>query len=137
MLRTGTLIGGPSDANVTNLARRFNGRPEGSSGTDSRTGPMRSTPIPFTLVANAPVVIAAMNPNRAGLLIQNLDPVGNLFVGFGVLADAFSLRLPPGGFMLLDFICPTDAISFFSTVNCAGYLCEWAKSYEYKPGAGE
>lgn len=127
MLRTGTLLdqNGP---NVTSLRREYNGR--GVDGAPlPRTGPMRGNPVPFAVVANAAaVVIAAMNPNRKGLLIQNLDPAQNLFVGFGTLADANGFALGPLGYILLDFVCPTDTISVFATANVRGYMLEMAQS---------
>lgn len=125
-LMGGTLIGQSYSPGVTRLKRLFNAR-RGESGNEPRTGPMRSAPIPFRLVANAPaVVIAAQDPFRKGLLIQNLDATGDLFLGFGILADANGFRLPAGGVVLLDFICPTDTISVFSTVDCSGILIAFA-----------
>ncbi len=128
-LTGGTLIDQPYGPAVTNLLLRFNTRERGPNGEIERTGPMRATPVPFRVVGGDPAkVIAAQNPARKGLLIQNLDPTNNLFVGFGQLADANGFAIQPGGYILLDFVCPTDAISVFATVNVGGYLMEMALS---------
>ena len=121
------------DPEVTDFSLKFNGRPAGQENTvPSRTGPMRSNPVPFTLVGNAPaIVIASQNPFRKGLIIQNKDLINILYVGFGTLADATSFQVAPlGGTTLLDFICPTDTISVFATANVSGFFVEFAPTAE-------
>lgn len=114
---------------VFDFRRRFNNVPVGPNGEPlTRTGPLRSAPAPFSLVANAPaLVVAPADPNREALLIQNCDPVANLFVGFGVLADANGFFIGPLGYLLEDVKCPTDQISVFATANCRGFIRTVAK----------
>lgn len=130
MNRTGTLIDQAYGPNVTNLFHRFNTRKKGEElGLEPRTGPIRSAPVPFAVTGGAPAqVIAAQNANRKGLLIKNLDPTADLFIGFGTLADANGFSIPAGGYVLLDFVCPTDTISVFALVNVRGYLLEMSPS---------
>lgn len=121
----GTLVPQAYDATFTNWLRRFNDT--GLSGTAERTGPMRSAPVPFALIGNAPpIIIAPQDPNRKGLMIKNLDPVELLYVGFGTLADLNGFTIEPRQTMLLDFVCPTDAISVFATANVRGYFVAFA-----------
>jgi hypothetical protein len=88
-----------------------------------RTGPIVSTEIPFTLVGGAVAkVIASSDPERTGMMLQNADPVSNLFYAFGRLADATSRFLTPGMVLLRDFNCPTDRISVFAATNVSGAL---------------
>jgi hypothetical protein len=122
------LIPSAFDPEVTDFSLKFNGRREGDNGPIARTGPIRSNPVPFTLVANAPaIVIASQNAFRRGLMIQNKDLVNILYVGFGSLADLSSFQVAPlGGTTLLDFVCPTDTISVFATANLSGYYVDFA-----------
>ena len=129
------LIPSAYDPEVTDFALKFNGRRTNADGTpivSQRTGPIRSNPVPFTLVANAPaIVIASQNPYRKGLILQNKDLIDILFVGFGTLADARGFQIAPlGGTTLLDFVCPTDTISVFATANISGYFVEFAPTAE-------
>jgi hypothetical protein len=126
------LIPQPYDPEVTDFALKFNGRKEGDTSSPARTGPMRSSPVPFTLIGGAPaIVIASQNPFRKGLMIQNKDLVDILYVGFGSLADVRAFQLAPlGGTVLLDFVCPTDTISVFATANISGYFVEFAPTAE-------
>ena len=126
------LIPQPYDIEITDFALKFNGRKEGDTSAPARTGPMRSNPVPFTLIANAPaIVICSQNPYRKGLMIQNKDLVDILYVGFGSLADIRAFQIAPlGGTALLDFICPTDTISVFATANISGFLVEFAPTAE-------
>lgn len=134
MFRSGTLIDQSYGVNVTPIFQRkfameFNKREKGADGkpVTERNGPIRSAPLSFTLIGGAPsIVISQMNVWRRGLLIQNRDPTATLFVGFGMLADANSFNMAPGGYILLDFICPADPIAVFGTANVSGYICEWA-----------
>ena len=123
-----TLIEQSYSPNVTRLGLVLNSRGQTAPGDKvPRTGPMRSNPVPFNVIANDPaIVIAVQNPDRKGLLIQNLDVAANLFVGFGTLANARGFALGPLGYILLDFVCPTDAISVFATANVNGYFLELA-----------
>lgn len=116
------LLGQSYDVKVTRLDREPWGPPPGSD-SQPRTGPIVTTEIPFTLVAGAPaVVLAANDPSRTGIVLQNADPTNNLFYAFGRLADATSRFLTPGQTLLRDFNCPTDRISVFATVNISGAL---------------
>lgn len=124
------LIPKASDPGFTNFKLQFNNWYKAGEPI-SRTGPMRSTPIPFRVVPNVQAqVIACMNPFRKGLMIQNKDDTNILYVGFGSLADINSFEVQPNQTVLLDFVCPTDAISVFSTVALSGFLVEMAQSAE-------
>jgi hypothetical protein len=125
--RFGTLIDQSYGPGVTNLRRRFNRSGESPASEVVRDGPMRSNPVPFALIGGAPAItIAVQNPHRKGLLIQNRDATNDLFVGFGTLADANGFAITALGYVLLDFICPTDAISVFALVNVRGFMVEMA-----------
>lgn len=122
----GTLIDQSYGPNVTKLDRLYNKR-EGVLGPTERTGPIRSNVVPFRVLANAPaLVISVQNPYRKGLSIQNNDPTQNLFVGFGILADANGFRVGPLTTVLFDFVCPTDAISVFALFDISGFMLEMA-----------
>ena len=127
ILMAGTaLIPQAYDPAFTRFQLQFNTLREGETEL-KRTGPMRSNPVPFRIVANAsPIVIAAQNPYRKGLVLQNLDPTDNLYIGFGTLADVGSFYLLPLQTIILDFVCPTDTISAFATASIGGYLLEMA-----------
>lgn len=96
-------------------------------GSVTRTGPIRTTNLPFAVIGGAAaIVISVQNPWRRGLLLKNLDPTTNLYVGFGQLADVNGFFIDPLGYVLFDFTCPTDAISVFSTANVRGFMAEMA-----------
>lgn len=77
-----------------------------------------SNTTPIALVGGAPSVrVLPNNPRRSGLLIQNKDTTTALFVGFGLAADANSISIAAGGFILLDFTCPNSEVYAFSTAN--------------------
>jgi hypothetical protein len=96
-----------------------------------RTGPLRSNDIPFTLIANATSFnVSTSNPYRESLILQNKDPVANLFFRFGGPADASSAFLLPNQFMLLDVKCPTDPVFVFATANISGTFIEMARIAE-------
>lgn len=121
------LLGQSYDVKVTRLDRTPWGLAVGQE-SQPRTGPIVTTEIPFTLVANDPAtVLAASDPERTGLVLQNTDPTNNLFYAFGRLADATSRFLTPGQTLLRDFGCPTDRISVFATVNISGALATEAR----------
>lgn len=114
------------DPAFTNWHNKLSGgkNPDGSI---SRTGPIRTTNLPFAVIGNAPaIVISVQNTWRKGLLLKNLDPTTNLFVGFGQLADANGFFIDPLGYVLFDFTCPTDAISVFATADVRGFMAEMA-----------
>lgn len=114
------------DPAFTNWQLRLSGgkNPDGSI---DRTGPIRTTNLPFAVIGNAAaIVISVQNPWRKGLLLKNLDPTTNLYVGFGQLADVNGFFIDPLGYVLFDFVCPTDAISVFSTANVRGFMAEMA-----------
>lgn len=126
MKSQGTLIPQAYDLGFTNLKYWLN-QYDASQAGQPRTGPVRSTPVPFALVGGAPaIVIAAQNEHRTGMLIQNKDPTNDLFVGIGSLADENSLSIAPRGYVLFDFTTPTDTISVFALVDVRGYLLEMA-----------
>jgi len=115
------------DPAFTNWERKFGGKISADGIPAPRTGPIRTTNLPFAVIANAPaIVISIQNPVRKGLLLKNLDPVTNLYVGFGQLADVNGFFIDPLGYVLLDFTCPTDAISVFATANVRGFMAEMA-----------
>lgn len=119
-------ITGEGTFGVTSLKNRY-----GSAATPGqrmeRTGPMKSAPIPFTLTANEAFNVAAANPDRAGLLLQNADPANNLYYNFGSVASLQSFSLVPGQYILLDFVCPTDAVWVFAAFNLSGMYTEFAR----------
>lgn len=133
-----TLIPQSYGPNVTRLseaygASRYGENRYGSVGqammpTAERTGPIVSNPIPFRLTAGIALNILQANPNRVGLIVQNLDPVANLNVSFASVADANSLSFPPGTIMLLDFITPTDSVWLFAAVALSGFVNEMSRS---------
>lgn len=111
------------DPGVTQLARAF--RPP-----QSQINPVTGKPVdgyrnrnvanttPIQLVANAASIrVLPANPRRTGLLIQNKDTTTALFVSFGNAADANSLSIAAGGFVLLDFTTPASEVYAFSTAN--------------------
>lgn len=122
------LIPSAYDPEITDFALKFNGRlASDPAGPIARDGPIRAAPIPFALIGNAPaIVIASQDAYRKALFIKNLDPVANLYIGFGTLADTNGLALDPLGYILLDFVCPTDTISVFATANVRGFLMTMA-----------
>lgn len=116
------LLGQSYDVKVTRLDRTPWGLAPGQE-NKPRTGPIVTTEIPFNLVGGAEaIVLAAADPERTGVVLQNTDPTNNLFYAFGRLADATSRFLTPGMVLLRDFNCPTDRISVFATVNITGAL---------------
>lgn len=116
------LIGQSYDVKVTRLDRTPWGLAPGQE-DKPRTGPIQTTEIPFTLVGGAVAqVLASADPERTGLVLQNLDPIADLYYAFGRLADATSRKLTPGMVLLRDFNCPTDRISVFALVNVSGAL---------------
>jgi hypothetical protein len=107
---------------VTRMDRGVFGPQPGGDSTP-RTGPIVTANMPFTLVGGAIAqVIASQDPNRKALILQNKDPIGNLFYEFGPLADGTSTFLTPGMYILLDFVCPTDRVTVFAMVNVSGSL---------------
>lgn len=114
---------------VTRLDRQPWGPTPGQD-NQPRTGPIVTVEVPFTLVANAVALqIASADPQRTMLILQNSDPVNNLFYAFGSLANATSRFLPPlGASVILDVSCPTDRITVFATANVSGTLATMAPS---------
>jgi hypothetical protein len=120
--RVDTLLGQSYDAKVTRMDRGVFGPQPGGDSTP-RTGPIVTANMPFTLVPNAvAIVIASQDPNRKALILQNKDPVANLFYEFGALADTTSTFLTPGMYLLLDFVCPTDRVTVFAVAAVSGSL---------------
>lgn len=115
------------DPAFTNWERKFGAKISADGKPAERLGPIRTTNLPFAVIGGAAaIVIAVQNPWRKGLLLKNLDPVANLYVGFGQLADINGFFIDPLGYVLFDFTCPTDAISVFATVNVRGFMAEMA-----------
>lgn len=113
-----TLIGSAYSPDVTEIFETF--KPV----IDPKKGPVKTAPVPFTLTANAASQLLPDNPRRRGLIIMNLDSTAVMYVGFGIIADIYSFQLQPLGGILLDFVCPTDAISCFATANIQGMILE-------------
>lgn len=92
-----------------------------SAAGQPRTGPVRSNDLFAALVAFEPYLLAAGNDYRLGLMLQNCDPTDNLFYSFGVKPSLVGSFLTPGQILLLDFICPTDAVWALAgvNINCA------------------
>lgn len=125
--RVNYLPGQSYDVGVTRLDRQPFGPAPGRD-SQPRTGPITSTEIPFQLTPNQVKVLASQDPARTGVMLQNADPVNNLFYSFGRLADATSKFLTPGMVLLRDFNTPTDRISVFATVALSGILTVEAPS---------
>jgi hypothetical protein len=89
-------------------------------------GPVKTNQVPFRLVAGQPYKLFNDNPNRKGLMLENLDPVTNLNFSFGIQADATAFQLVPNGVVLLDFVCPTDSVWLFATLAVSGVGAEFA-----------
>lgn len=86
-----------------------------------------TNPVPFTTTAGAAIPLVPENRNRVGLFLQNLDASNALYIGWRILADANSMQMVALQMILLDFVCPTDAISAYSTVALKGMLLEWVR----------
>lgn len=120
---------------VTDLKKRpLSGQPggDGAAGAGAPNGPLRTNQRAFVLVANTPLQLAPGNPWRESLIIQNRDPAVEIFVSFGQPADNTLLSLAPGapgGSVVLDVKCPTDAVWAFATANASGYFAEMAKTW--------
>ncbi len=74
-------------------------------------------------VTNASAQILAANANRQYLLIQNNDPVGNIFISFGAAATLLNgVKIPPGQAYELNNVCDDQAIfvigDIASNANC-------------------
>lgn len=120
--RVDFVLGQSYDPKVTRLDRAPFG-PQPGRDSEPRTGPILTTSIPFRLVGGAPAqVLAAYDPNRKGFLLQNKDPVDDLFYELGALADETSTILPPRNGILFDFTTPCDRISVFSLVDISGCI---------------
>lgn len=133
MRRVNWLSQAPNSVNVTRLDRGILGMVPAASpgvGPNARSGPVQTTEVPFTLVAGVPQIIAAANPWRVGMMLQNKDTVDNLFFSFGPIASALSGYLSPQGTLLLDFICPCDQVSVFATVAISGSYKDFSRSAE-------
>lgn len=130
--RTDWLVGKPNSVKFTRIDRGILGRvPTNSDGSDApRTGPVCTTEYPFTLIPGEPQIIAAANPWRVGMMLQNKDPVDNLFFSFGPIANELSGFLTPQATLLLDFICPSDQVSVFALVAISGNFKDFSRSAE-------
>jgi hypothetical protein len=115
---------------VTRLDRPAFGNAPSQDAPASRTGPVRSAPVPFTCDGVNPLIIAQSNPNRLGLKLQNKDPINNLFYSFGPIADATCAFLAPGTTLLLDFVTPTDQVSVFATATVSGHYDDYSRQAE-------
>lgn len=130
--RTNWIPGKPNNVGVTRLDRGILGKvPTNADGSDAaRTGPVVTTEIPFTLVPGEVQFIAAATPWRVGLMLQNKDPVDNLFYSFGTVANELSGFLTPRATIILDFICPTDQVTVFALVAISGNFKDFSRSAE-------
>lgn len=119
------------DVRVTSLRNPFNAKSAALQNAGiPNTGPIRSNEIPFRLVAGVARLITTGNRNRKALMMQNLDPIDNLFYSFSVKATAFTSFLTPGQYVLLDFVCPIDSVWAFATANISGFYREMAPGAE-------
>lgn len=118
------------DVSVTNLRKpAFNDRGASAAASGAtRNGPVMSNDLPFSLVANEPYNLAAGNPYRVGMMLQNCDPTNNMFYSFGAVATPNSKFLTPGQTLLLDFVCPCDSVWALATVALSGVFTEMVKS---------
>lgn len=130
--RTDFLVGRPNSIKVTRLDRGILGavpvNPD--TGVPERTGPVSTAEYPFTLEVGVPQIIAAANPFRLGMMLQNKDPIANLFYSFGPVANELSGFLVPGQILLLDFICPCDQVSVFALAAISGNYKDFSRSAE-------
>lgn len=128
--KTNWLVGSAYDPGVTRMDRGVIGyAPRQDGSLPTRNGPTRANGVPFTTVAGQVLIIAATNPYRTGLFLQNKDAVADLFYSFGQLADVTAALLPPRTSILLDFVCPTDQVSVFSVAaNITGYYADMSPS---------
>ena len=130
--RVDWLSGKPNSVKATRLDRGILGLVPAAAdgGALERAGPVITVEYPFTLVPGVPQFIAAANPWRIGMMLQNMDPVANLNYSFGPVASATSGFLVPGQVLLLDFICPTDQVSVFAAVAISGNYKDFQRSAE-------
>lgn len=94
----------------------------------TKTGAIVASPFNGSLNANQNILVAAANKNRKALLIQNLDATANLYIGFGIFADVNGFFLGAKGIMLLDVVCPTDAVYLLATANIQFFFGEMSQT---------
>lgn len=113
---------------------------EGDSGWNN---PCTTHTVPLTFTIATQQAILTANPKRNLLVVQNNatatspDAAPSLYVAFGQLASVGqSMQLPPGVGIVLDIVCPRDAVYLIwgpatnggGTVNWAGVVVEGALS---------
>lgn len=123
----------PGDPDVTRLDGAF--RPP-----QSQVNPATGAPVdgyrnrnvanttPIQLVGGAASVrVLPANPRRTGLLIQNKDTTADLFIGFGNAADASSISVAAGGYILLDFTTPASEVYAFAVANVQAVFVDMSR----------
>lgn len=111
------------DPRVTNLDKPFNvPAATGPQAVDPVTGESKhgtwrnrnvTQTIPIGLIAGASQRVLVNNPRRTGVIIQNKDTVQQLNYSWANDLQLFGLQIGPGGSVLLDFTCPSDALYLF------------------------
>ena len=92
---------------IGNGEARYN-RAQGSVTVINVNGPFSNAQ---KTVTNASVEHLATNAARRFLLVQNKDGAGNIWIGFGAaVTTANGVQIAPGGSLLVDGFCPSDAI---------------------------
>lgn len=97
---------------------------DGDAGTRRLSGNVTVTSAPAVVLpvlsnlANAQATVTttsaqllAANAARKYLLVQNKDPVGTIWLGWGTVTQANGIRVPPGGFYELPDYNTTQALS--------------------------
>ena len=65
--------------------------------------------------------VLGQNPNRALLIVQNLDTTTNMYVGFGTSASMASMVLLPTVGLLLDTKVPVDSVAIWFVAGAAKF----------------
>ena len=97
-----------------NIPRGYGGAPPaaGAASSQPQPPPIRGNTQPAVVTNTAKIILPA-NPDRKFLLIQNSDPLGNIWLAFGVDAAVnFGIKVASaGGAILFDNNIPNSAVS--------------------------